>query len=379
MRSVRHHRGLPMCAMISRRSRWTLCAVLGACASVGLAGAGAAAAATTKYTITDLGSLGLGVSIGAGINASGQVTGGSYLATTVPAHGCPPRVKHCVTHPERPFLDNSTTMTDLGTLGGNFGVGFAINRSGAVAGYSTTASGNDEAFVEQNGQMTGLGSLVAGGSSQAYAINDSGAVAGQSSVSNGGPHAFLDIGGKMTDLGLLPGEGGIFMTASGINNSNQVVGSGDNAASDERAFLYSNGKMTDLGTLGGPQAAAYAINNVGQIVGFAQTSSDATHAFLYSNGKMTDLGAYNIDTVAEAINDPGVIVGQTYGENSDGSTFNHAFIYTAGHFQDLNSLIPAATGFELTDAPAINDNGQIVAKAYDTTTGQNHAVILNPS
>ena len=324
-----------MGGMIRPRSRWTFCAVLGACASVGLAGAGAAAA-TTKYTITDLGSLGFGVSVGAGINASGQITGESYLATTVPAHGCPPRVKHCVTHPEHPFLDSSGTMTDLGTLGGNFAVGFAINRSGEVAGYSTTASGNYQAFVDQNGQMTGLGSLVTGGSSQAYAINDSGAVAGQASVSNGGPHAFLNIGGKMTDLGLLPGEGGTFTTASGINNSNQVAGSGDNAASEERAFRYSNGKMTDL-------------------------------------------GAYNIDTVAEAINDSGAIVGQTYGQNSDGSTFNHAFIYTAGHFQDLNSLIPAGSGFDLTNAPAINDNDQIVAEAYDTTTGQNQTVILNPS
>jgi probable HAF family extracellular repeat protein len=227
--------------------------------------------------------------------------------------------------------------------------------------------------------MTGLGSLVPGASSEAFAINDSGAVAGWSSAAGGGgQHAFLDSGGKMTDLGLLPGEGGIYTAASGINNSRQIVGSGDNAASEERAFLYSNGKMTDLGTLGGPQAAAYSINNVGQIVGWAQTSSDATHAFLDRGGKMTDLGAYNIDTVAEAINDSGVIVGQTYGVDTTGSPFNHAFMYTGGHFQDLNSLIPAGSGFELTDATSINHSGQIVANAY-TTNGQRHALLLNPS
>jgi probable HAF family extracellular repeat protein len=364
---------------MTRRAWFTRRAVLSACAAAGLVAATAAPAAASSYTLSDLGSLGLGVTVGSAINANGQITGGSYLATTVPTTGCGRRVTHCVTHPEHPFLYAGGTMTDLGTLGGIYATGTAINLSGEVAGYSKTSTGTYEAFVDQNGTMTGLGSLVAGGSSEAFAINDSGAVAGSATPANGGPHAFLDVGGKMTDLGLLPGEGGIFTAASGINNSNQVVGSGDNAASDERAFLYSNGKMTDIGTLGGPQAAAYAINNFGQIVGWAQTSSDATHAFLYSNGKMTDLGAYNIDTVAEAINDSGVIVGQTYGVDSSGSTFNHAFIYTGGRFRDLNTLIPAGSGFELTDAPAINHSGQIVAEGYNITNGQRHAFLLNPS
>ena len=74
-----------------------------------------------------------------------------------------------------------------------------------------------------------------------------------------------------------------------------------------------------------------------------------------------------------------MIVGQTYGVDSAGSPFSHAFIYSAGRFQDLKNLIPAGSGFELTDAPAVNASGQIVADAYDTANGQNHAVVLNPS
>jgi hypothetical protein len=54
------------------------------------------------------------------------------------------------------------------------------------------------------------------------------------------------------------------------------------------------------------------------------------------------------------------------------------FIHTGGHFQDLNSLIPAGSGFELTDATSINRFGQIVANAY-TTNGQRHALLLKPS
>ncbi len=48
----------------------------------------APAAAATTYTITDLGSLGYGVSDGLAINASGQVTGYSYTGATVPTSGC---------------------------------------------------------------------------------------------------------------------------------------------------------------------------------------------------------------------------------------------------------------------------------------------------
>jgi probable HAF family extracellular repeat protein len=161
-------------------------------------------------------------------------------------------------------------------------------------------------------------------------------VAGWSTAANGGQHAFLFGGGKMTDLGLLPGEGGIYTAASGINNSNQVVGTGDNSASDARAFLDSGGRMIDL-------------------------------------------GAYNIDTVAEAINASGVIVGQTYGVDKTGSPFTHAFICTGGRFQDLNGLIPAGSGFVLDNATSINANGQIIANGISTTNGQGHAFLLNPS
>jgi probable HAF family extracellular repeat protein len=77
-------------------------------------------------------------------------------------------------------------------------------------------------------------------------------------------------------------------------------------------------------TPGGPTIAANAINNLGQVVGYAQTSTFAQHGFLWSNGTMTDLG-------------------------------NNFF------------------------AAAINDNGQIVANAYDTATNQNHALLLTPN
>jgi probable HAF family extracellular repeat protein len=93
------------------------------------------------------------------------------------------------------------------------------------------------------------------------------------------------------------------------------------------------------------------------------------HAFLYSGGKMKDLGAFYDPSVAEAINNSGVVVGE-----SD----NHAFIYTGGKLQDLNKLIPSGSGWVLTEATGINDTGQIVCNA-SSTTSYTHAFLLNPN
>ncbi|TMK52398.1 MAG: DUF3466 family protein [Actinobacteria bacterium] len=357
--------------------------VLGACAAVFAASlaiapatATPAVAATTTYAMTDLGSLGYGVSYAFGINASAQIAGRSYLTQTAPVSGCPPR-HTCVAHLAHAFSWSAGTMTDLGSLGGIYSEGRAINSAGDVAGYSNLSSSTYHAFLVHNGHMSDLGTLVPGGFSEAYGLNNFDEVVGYGSGASG-QHAFLDTGGKMSALPDLSSYGGGYSSASGINNLHQAVGSSDNASGSSHAVLWSNGTVTDLGTLGGSQSAAYAINDAGQVVGWAHTQSEATHAFLDTGGKMTDLGAYNIDTVGEAINSAGVLVGQTYGVDRSGNPFYHAFIYSGGAFQDLNNLIPAGSGWELTDATAINDKGQIAANGYSATTGKTHAFLLNP-
>jgi probable HAF family extracellular repeat protein len=351
-------------------------AAFAACVCGVLLWVSAAPAAASTYTMTDLGSLGGGLTSAYGINNNGQITGVSETTKKFKVMCFDPTLKPpCFVDDQHAFLWSNGVMRDLGSLGGSESVGQAINNSGEVAGWSYIGDGNSEdggtthAFTHLNGQMTDLGTLLPGGVSRASAINDSGAVAGASTpVGSGSPfHAFLDVGGKMTDLGLIPGEGGTFTAAAGINNAGQIVGTGDTAGSDSRAWLYSNGQMTDLGTLGGPNASASAINNSGQIVGVSQTSTDATHAFLYSGGMMTDLGP---DIQPDAINDSGVIVG----EGTSGNTGGHAVIDSGGVIQDLNSLVPAGSGFTLIDATGINKTGQIIANA---THGQ--AFLLTPN
>ena len=51
--------------------------------------------------MTDLEGVGYGVSLGFGINATGEAVGRPYRAQTVPTTGCPRHT--CVAHPADPF------------------------------------------------------------------------------------------------------------------------------------------------------------------------------------------------------------------------------------------------------------------------------------
>ena len=89
--------------------------------------------------------------------------------------------------------------------------------------------------------------------------------------------------------------------------------------------LYSRGQLRELGTLGGPHSGAHDINDAGHIVGYASTPQPRyenvfeRHGFLQADGVIRSLGALDDIpdhpefTEAPAINNSGVIVGQTQG------------------------------------------------------------------
>ena len=135
--------------------------------------------------------------------------------------------------------------------------------------------------------ITNLGTL-GGNYSSACAINDSGTVVGWSYTSQYSEHAFIYYGGVMHDLDSLVGLG-YGSDAYGISNSGDVVGSYRTASGGTYAFLY-DGTVHDLGSLGGGGSAAGAVNNIGEVVGYALTSAGVADAFLYNDGTMNDLG-----------------------------------------------------------------------------------------
>jgi probable HAF family extracellular repeat protein len=351
-----------MCSVgtIGRRSRSARWVALAASVSTCLIATPAAAAART-YKITDLGSLGYGVSKGLAINSNGRVTGYSYLSKEIQIPCSPQQYgqpKKCFEAPYHAFVWSNGKMTDLGTLGGDFSEGSAINRSGEVVGWATTKAGYSEPFLWNGQTMTPLSGIAPSG------INDSGQIVG-----NCGPgpatgsfdRPCVLTNGNFTDLSSPPNLPDC--SAGAINNNGQILGGCADPSGDERAVVWTNGSPTVLPTLGGPTIAANAINNLGQVAGYAQTSSYAQHGFLWSDGMMTDLGN---NFFAAAINDNRVIVG--------GSE-----IYDGGTLQDLNTLVPVGSPYNIMYATAINDNGQIVANAYDTATNQNHALLLTPN
>ena len=311
-----------------------------------------------QYSLSDVGTLGGTYSVGYGINGRGQIVGGSYTTGDALL---------------RPFLHGQNGVTDLGTLGGVIGYGYGINIAGHITGYSYTTTGY-RAFLYSFGSMIDLGTL-GGLDSAGRGINTAGQITGfASTASNKAQHAFLYSFGSMIDLGTL---GGADSYGYAINDTGQVVGTAADQYGTYHAFLYRDGSMTDIGSLGGGYGEASGINFIGQITGTSLTPAKALHAFLYSKGVMTDLGTLGgASSAGSAINSAGEVTGYAL----TASNAQHAFVYVNNTMKDLNSLIdpasPLARYVTLTDATAINDDGSIVANGIDSRTGDTNAYLL---
>lgn len=319
-------------------------------------------AAQTSYSITDLGIIDTnGYSVAKAVNATAQVTGAAGSNRT---------------NLSEIFFYSNGSMSSLGTLGGTSGIGNAINSSGQVAGYSTNSVGTYRAFLSSGSSLTDLGDL-GGGSAVAYGINDFGQVVGSAVTANGENHPFLYKGGKMIDLGTLGSKNTDWWnSAQGVNNSGVVAGTSYDAQGNFFGFVWRSGKMIKMGTLGGLWSQAYAINNKGQVTGLAYTKNGSGHAYIANCATcaLRDLGTFAGSTSSVwgfGINDSGVVVGQSTFQ----STY-HAFVYSGGKIKDLNSMIPAGSGWVLTEANGINSTGQIVGMG--TINGQTHGYLLTP-
>ncbi len=318
-----------------------------------------AVSAQTGYTISNLGTLGGTMSAGTAINATAQVAGTAQTTNNAAT---------------RAVRWTDATLTNLGTLGGP-SYGYGVNDSGQVAGYAnTTLSGSlTHAFRYSGATLTDLGTL-GGLNSQGFAINASGQVTGNAQTSGAATHAVRWTGATATDL-LAPT--GYYTYGLAINTSGQVAGYAANITSGVlRAVSWTGTVSATLATLGGTNSKAEGINDSGQITGWANISgsSGVYHAVRWSGATITDLGTLGgALSIGYGINRYGAVVG--YSDAAGGG--QRAFLANGSAMTDLNALLPSGSGWVLTAAYAINDNGWITGQG--TFNGQPLAYLLKPN
>jgi probable HAF family extracellular repeat protein len=229
-------------------------------------------------------------------------------------------------------------VTDLGTLGGTASVARAINDRGQVVGESTINSGENHAFIWENGRMRDLGLFPGDLFAAASDINNRGQVVG-AGAADFSPHALLWENGRVIDLG------GTFSQAFAINNRGQIVG-----VTSGGAALWQNGVLHNLASLSGGGSEAFDINDKGVIVGYSTTATGESHAVMWTDGGIVDLGTLPGDDFSQAlaINSQGQIVG-TSSNISQG--VERAFIWENGAMRELGSLptLPFSRAFSINE------------------------------
>jgi probable HAF family extracellular repeat protein len=329
-----------------------LIAAFGPPASAGVSGTDAAA--VTRYTVTDLGTLGTGdASSAADVNNAGEVVG-SVAVRPFETHG---------------FKWIGGVMTDLGTLtGGATSRANAVNDAGQIAGTADRHSGGFGYPVRWNatGAITDLGGPLENALGEGNGIDPAGRVVGgqRPASSEGNPLGTLyQVDGTRVDLGDVG-------SAQDINARGQVVGGFP-------AYVWRNGVLTRLpGLTSGGGAFANAINVRGDVVGFAFTATGASTAVRWRNGRVEELGGLDSQSnSANDINAAGQIVG-TSGADCVPCPRPRAWVAQAGTLQALDGLIPVSAGWTFESANGINDRGQIVGAG--THNGHPRAFLLTP-
>ena len=281
----------------------------------------------------DLGSFG-GSATANAINAAGHVVGVAHTRFEEETHAF--------------IWTRSTGMRSFGR-----GVAADINNREEVTGYIAFADGS-RAFVWT--ERTGLRDLgtLGGAFSRGYAINDRGWVAGSSETAASQTHAFLWTPAEgMIDLGTL---GGPHSTAYGINLWGQVVGSSMTADLRPHAFSWTpETGMVDLGS-----GAAFDVNRNGWIVVQQLLPDWSARAVAWTPAGFLTLG----QGTAIAINELGDIAWN--GWIATLWSWQLGIIdMQVGASQDVNEIGVLAGGAERID----DDTGQWTAALWRVRTG----------
>lgn len=289
---------------------------------------------------------------------------GAFLPRAINIHGhVVGEVKDSANYPQA-ALWNGSSLTQLGTFGGPVSWASDINDDGVIVGFADAGGGSGEhAYVYQNGVMTNLNWSVPGFTSQAKGINSAGVIVGYA-VRSGGGRVIIDDGATRTELSL--------GSPVAINASGEIAGSYESGVGYRSGFFY-DGAQSNIGSFHNFYTLAHALNDHGVVVGQDYTPSSVSNAVVYENGVLSELGGLGgTDSVAWGINNLGDIVGSA----DNAAEAPAGFLYSSGMMYDLNTLLVGADGWNVFYASAINDAGQIVGQA--TFDGTTYGVLLSP-
>ena len=279
------------------------------------------------------------------------------------------------------FVWDNGVLTDLGTLGGSKSSATGINDAGDIVGTILTNS-DRRAFLLHNGEVTDLGridgypKLGAEGNtyySPCIAINGLSQVVGHVAAGNENPRPFILNQGRTAYFGLLT-SASIFY-AEIINRRGQILGRATPTQGDTRmhSMRWQDGEMIDLSALNGTLSTANGMNDRGTVVGVATIPTNGRQrAFIWENGSLRWLNTSNsVESSGLAIDNTGLVVG--FARTPKKRYF--ACLWKGDEMLDLSSLVSIESGWQLVSAEAVNDRGQIMARAANDKMEQRYFLI----
>lgn len=302
---------------------------------------------------------------------------------------------------ERAYLYRKGKLSRMETFGGENSRATCINDLGQVAGMARTPDGKWRSFLWQKGNVRELervapasffGAAADDSSPKIIAINNSGLIIGERVGTHGVKQTVFWDEEKARSVKQGEPELPRFSLAA-LNNRGQVVGTrySDHRIRPDCAMVWEAGRVRELLPLGDETTSFHAndIQENGRVVVGAGSTEGVykTHACLWEgDAAPRDLGVlpHGEESEANAINARGQIVGwseMTFtrpdGVESPGD--NHAVLWNHRRMYDLNKLIPEDSGWELREAVAINDKGQILAiGTHREKRGGSQAALLTP-
>lgn len=279
------------------------------------------------------------------------------------------------TYPIAHILRSNGAQPLPGTEAFSWSYAYGINdRNQIVGSFTRPEAAGQIPYLYHNGKYLDLRVENKNGDDYAMDINASGQAVGRA---NGKAFFFDGTRSRYIDA-----PGAVGSNAESLNDHGTVVGNAvfdaPGGTYEERAFMYDGHELKYLQnpTSNSSTAQMVAVNNAWQMAANAYVPGDeATRAFIYeADGRVRQIASLPTppgeleSTVVTDMNNQGWAVGRSGGRGCYESYCHQAFLWRDGQTVSLNDLLVPwqAKRWNLFDAVAINDRGQITGRGFSS-------------